>query len=119
MASQLWIAAEAEAEQGSSAAGGAAGGAVLNEAPSLARTSWRPLHLKGANWAGMQADGCVHELWKYDVQAYLDYLSRNGFNAVRLPPHSIHRLPLPSIAFHRLLMPSIDFRAATASTRCG
>jgi len=33
----------------------------------------------------MQADGCVHELWKYDVQAYLDYLSRNGFNAVRLP----------------------------------
>jgi len=46
-----------------------------------------PMHLmlKGANWAGFQSGGCVHELWKHDLQQYLDTLVDNNFNAVRLP----------------------------------
>ena len=46
-----------------------------------------PMHLmlKGTNWAGFQANGCVHELWKHSLQNYLDRLVDNHFNAVRLP----------------------------------
>ena len=48
--------------------------------------SWTPLIMKGANWAGFQtATGCVHELYKYDVTEYVQFLHVNGFNAVRLP----------------------------------
>ena len=48
---------------------------------------WPPseLRLKGSNWAGFQADGCVHELWKHGVDEYVGHLVRHGFNAVRLP----------------------------------
>ena len=34
---------------------------------------------------GMQADGCPHDLSSNTLQSYLDFLSANGFNAVRLP----------------------------------
>ena len=43
------------------------------------------LRVKGANWAGFQASGCVHELWKHNVSDYVDYLVRHRYNAVRLP----------------------------------
>ena len=43
------------------------------------------LRVKGANWAGFQASGCVHELWKYNVSDYVDYLVRHRYNAIRLP----------------------------------
>lgn len=46
---------------------------------------WDELHLRGTNWAGFQVSGCVHELWKFEVQDYLSYLTVHGFNAVRLP----------------------------------
>ena len=48
---------------------------------------WPPseLRLKGSNWAGFQADGCVHELWKHGIDEYVGHLVRHGFNAVRLP----------------------------------
>lgn len=58
----------------SQAAGGSSGGG-----------SWSELHLRGTNWAGFQADGCPHELWKYDVDDYVSFLSSNNINAVRLP----------------------------------
>eukprot|EP00966_Prymnesium_polylepis_P236807 5476713-Prymnesium_polylepis.1 len=29
-------------------------------------SSWEPFKIKGTNWAGFQAGGCVHELWKRD-----------------------------------------------------
>ena len=45
----------------------------------------RPLRLKGTNWAGFQASGCVHELWRHGVQEYVDFLVAHRFNAVRLP----------------------------------
>ena len=35
--------------------------------------------------AGFQASGCVHELYRHDIQDYVDFLVDNGFNAVRLP----------------------------------
>ena len=43
------------------------------------------LHIKGANWAGFQADGCVHELWRHTVSSYISFLVEHDFNAVRLP----------------------------------
>jgi len=43
------------------------------------------LRLKGANWAGFQADGCPHELWKHSLQDYVDFLVANRFNSVRMP----------------------------------
>ena len=43
------------------------------------------LHIKGTNWAGFQASGCPHELWKHNVSDYIDYLVNHSFNAVRLP----------------------------------
>ena len=47
---------------------------------------WEVLQLKGTNWAGFQSQtACVHELWRHDLQEYLDFLKRNQFNAVRLP----------------------------------
>lgn len=49
------------------------------------RGIWNELHIKGANWAGFQANGCVHELWKHTVDDYIQFLVVNGFNAVRLP----------------------------------
>ena len=42
-------------------------------------------HIKGANWAGFQADGCVHALWRYSVDDYIAFLVTHRFNAVRLP----------------------------------
>lgn len=49
-------------------------------------SEWEELYLNGANWAGFQAEaGCVHELWKHDVTEYIEFLSNNRFNAVRLP----------------------------------
>ena len=44
-----------------------------------------PLHIKGANWAGFQASGCVPELWRHNLQSYIDFLVEHRFNAVRLP----------------------------------
>lgn len=54
------------------------------------RTEWEgtpfeELRLNGVNWAGFQASGCVHELWKYNVTEYVNFIASNGFNAVRLP----------------------------------
>ena len=46
---------------------------------------WEELRIRGANWAGFQANGCVHELWNFPLQAYLDFLVRHGINLVRLP----------------------------------
>ena len=48
------------------------------------------LHIKGANWAGFQSDGCPHALWSYggktySVKDYVDFLELHRFNAVRLP----------------------------------
>ena len=43
------------------------------------------LHIKGANWAGMQADGCPHALWNYGVADYIAFLVEHDFNTVRLP----------------------------------
>ena len=43
------------------------------------------LRVKGANWAGFQASGCVHELWRRNVSDYVDFLVRHRYNAVRLP----------------------------------
>ena len=43
------------------------------------------LRVKGTNWAGFQANGCVHELWKHNVSDYIDYLVLHRYNAVRLP----------------------------------
>lgn len=49
-------------------------------------TSWSVLRLRGTNWAGFQsASGCVHELWRFNVSDYIGFLTRNEFNAVRLP----------------------------------
>lgn len=45
----------------------------------------KQLHLRGANWAGFQASGCVHELYKHDVSEYISFLQHNQINAVRLP----------------------------------
>ena len=42
-------------------------------------------HFKGANWAGFQASGCVHELYKHQLQEYIDFLVLHNFNSVRLP----------------------------------
>ena len=47
------------------------------------------LRLKGANWAGFQASGCPHELWKHGLDDYLAFLTRHSFNAVRLPLNGI------------------------------
>ena len=48
--------------------------------------TWSVLKLKGTNWAGFQSSyACVHEMWKHDVDEYIDYLVSNEFNAVRLP----------------------------------
>ena len=48
------------------------------------------LHLKGANWAGFQADGCPHALWSgTTVDAYISFLVRHRFNSVRLPLSSV------------------------------
>ena len=47
---------------------------------------WQPFILKGTNWAGFQSQtGCVHELYKYNASDYIDVLTNNNFNAVRLP----------------------------------
>ena len=54
-------------------------------AVDIGAVQWEELKLKGANWAGIQASGCVHELYKYPVSEYLAYLRRERFNAVRLP----------------------------------
>jgi endoglucanase len=54
-------------------------------AVDIGAVQWEELKLKGANWAGLQASGCVHELYKYPVSEYLAYLRRERFNAVRLP----------------------------------
>ena len=52
----------------------------------IAREEWRTeLKLKGANWAGFQASGCVHELWKHSADEYIAHLASHGFNAVRIP----------------------------------
>ena len=57
-----------------------------NNNPSLRER----LYIKGANWAGFQADGCPHELWRsYRAQDYVDFLSQHQFNAVRLPLNSV------------------------------
>ena len=50
-----------------------------------APTSWQRFRIKGTNWAGFQAGGCVQELWKRDVSDYIAFLRENRFNAVRLP----------------------------------
>jgi endoglucanase len=49
------------------------------------RSARRELVFKGTNWAGFQAHGCPHELWKHSVQEYVDFLRIHQFNAVRLP----------------------------------
>ena len=44
------------------------------------------LHIKGANWAGLQAGGCPHQLWSGNtVDQYIAFLVLHRFNAVRLP----------------------------------
>ena len=53
--------------------------------PSSSSLEWTELHLRGANWAGFQANGCVHELYKYNVSSYVQFLSANRINSVRLP----------------------------------
>ena len=53
--------------------------------PSDAASSQVELSLKGISWSGSQRKGCVHELYKYTAQAYIDFLARNNFNIVRLP----------------------------------
>ena len=53
--------------------------------PSSSSTEWTELHLRGANWAGFQANGCVHELYKYNASSYVHFLSANHINAIRLP----------------------------------
>ena len=40
-----------------------------------------PLHIKGVNWFGFQTDGCVHELYKHTVQAYIDFLVQHRYAA--------------------------------------
>ena len=35
--------------------------------------------------AGFQKSGCVHALWNYALQQYIDFLVEHRFNAVRLP----------------------------------
>ena len=64
-------------------------GSKIKIAPQTRNASrmedWDVLHIRGTNWAGFQAHGCVHELWKYDVVVYIDFLKAHGFNAVRLP----------------------------------
>jgi len=43
-------------------------------------------NLKGANWFGFETDANVmHGLWSRDYHDFLDYLSSNGFNAIRVP----------------------------------
>ena len=50
-----------------------------------ARNLWEPLHIKGTNWAGAQANGCPHQLWRHTVGEYISFLTAHNFNAVRLP----------------------------------
>ena len=41
---------------------------------------------KGASWFGGETElYCPHELWKHSTSDYIDFLSRNDFNAIRLP----------------------------------
>ena len=90
--SRLWIAPQAEVPPPPMSPPGSAAGNVQPEAARAIAgaigaqdEAWEVLTFKGTNWAGMQADGCVHELWRHNVKDYLDYLAREHFNAVRLP----------------------------------
>jgi len=42
------------------------------------------LHLKGANWAGFQADGCPFQVAGAHLSDHVDFLVQHSFNAVRL-----------------------------------
>mmetsp|Transcript_29831 Transcript_29831/g.65226 ORF Transcript_29831/g.65226 Transcript_29831/m.65226 type:complete len:779 (-) Transcript_29831:266-2602(-) len=68
------------------------------------------LLIKGANWFGMQSPtACVNELWKYDVQDYIDFLVTNDFNAVRIP------MSAPLIALNPVLSDSCgEYTGATS-----
>ncbi|KAL1499731.1 hypothetical protein AB1Y20_012418 [Prymnesium parvum] len=45
-----------------------------------------PLSLKGASWFGAEGKGAAPDgLWAHAPDFYLDFLARNGFNALRLP----------------------------------
>ena len=54
------------------------------------RASERPLHLKGASWSGFQLPEtcCPEDLGNILFQDYVNHLTTNGFNAVRLPLHA-------------------------------
>lgn len=46
----------------------------------------QPFQLKGASWFGADGAGKVPDgLWVHNASFYLNFLARNGFNAVRLP----------------------------------
>ena len=50
------------------------------------RMRGRAVQLKGASWFGMDGTGRVPDgLWVHDVDWYVDFLARRGFNALRLP----------------------------------
>lgn len=50
------------------------------------RSSEVPLHLKGVNWFGASGSRwCMEEINKVPVQSYIDFMTKHGFNAVRLP----------------------------------
>lgn len=50
------------------------------------RMAETPVKLKGANWFGAEGEGRAPDgLWTHNITFYLDFLVRNGFNAVRLP----------------------------------
>ncbi|EOD29661.1 hypothetical protein EMIHUDRAFT_233753 [Emiliania huxleyi CCMP1516] len=71
----------------------------------LSARHWRQeLLLKGASWFGFQSDtACVHELYKgwanlgYAVDDYIAFLTRHGFNSVRLPLSVEHVASNPTL----------------------
>lgn len=46
----------------------------------------KQFHLKGVNWfGGTNSRGSPHGLWATDIDTMMDFMSTNGFNAVRWP----------------------------------
>eukprot|EP00899_Mesostigma_viride_P027047 jgi/Mesvir1/7527/Mv19276-RA.1 len=44
------------------------------------------LHVKGTNWFGFEeSDAVLHGLWSVSMDSILDFVSSNGFNALRIP----------------------------------
>ncbi len=44
------------------------------------------VNIKGLNWFGMETDAyCPHALWQVSISSLFDFITKNGFNAIRLP----------------------------------